>query len=162
MALKPAASREIAARFFAPGSKAAAALVGAAWPRAVGADLGARTEVVGLEGDTLRVRVPDARWRTVLHRMRHDILARLRSVAGPAAPLRLGFVEGPVAPPATRPAAPWPPSRPAPASVVAAAAAIGDTALRESFLESAARYLARFDVPPEDAARGNAQENSDA
>jgi len=90
------------------------------------------------------VRVPDARWRGVLHRMRHDILARLRETAGPAAPQRLGFVEGPVAPPARRaalaPAAPGP----APSAVAAAAAAIEDDALRERFLETAARYLARF------------------
>ena len=111
----------------------------------MGADLGGRTEVVGLEAGTLRVRVPDARWRTVLHRMRHDILARLRETAGPAAPLRLGFVEGPVAPPPRR----WPTPRsrrggPCPPAVAAAAASIEDDALRERFLESAARYLDRF------------------
>jgi hypothetical protein len=144
MALKPAASREVAARLFAPGSRAAAALVGAAWPRAVGPELGGRTEVVGLEAGTLRVRVPDARWRIVLHRMRHDILARLRETAGPAAPVRLGFVEGPVAPPKARVEAPAPGGRPAPPSLVAAAAAIEDAALRARFLESAARYLDRF------------------
>lgn len=144
MALERAASREVATRLFAPGSKAAAALVMAAWPRAVGAELGGRTEVIGLEGGTLRVRVPDARWRSVLHRMRHDILARLRETAGPAAPVRLGFVEGPV-PPARRRTdlAPVSPAC-APASVVAAASSIEDAALRERFLESAARYLARF------------------
>lgn len=146
MALKPAASREVAMRLFAPGSPAAAALVSAAWPRAVGAELGGRTQVVGLDGGTLRVRVPDARWRNVLHRMRHDILARLRETAGPAAPQRLGFVEGPVAPPRARAAAVPPPRRPAPPSVVAAAESIDDAALRERFLESAARYLARFDA----------------
>src|SRR5262245_26019506 len=122
MALRPAASRELASRLFAPGSAAAAALVAAAWPRAVGSTLGGRTEVVGLEAGTLRVRVPDARWRTVLHRMRHDILARLRQTAGPAAPQRLGFVEGPVAPRDTRSATVLPPARPAPASLVAASA----------------------------------------
>jgi predicted nucleic acid-binding Zn ribbon protein len=144
MALKPAASREVASRLFEPGSKAADALVMAAWTRAVGADLAGRTEVVSLEGGTLRVRVPDARWRNVLHRMRHDILARLRETAGPAAPQRLGFVEGPVAPPRPRAAAPELPSRPAPDSVVAAANSIDDASLRERFLESAGRYLARF------------------
>ena len=149
MALKPAASQDVASRLFAPGSRAAAALVVAAWSRAVGADLGGRTEVVGLEDGTLRIRVPDARWRGVLHRMRHDILARLRETAGPAAPVRLGFVEGPVAPPKTRANLVLPAARPAPASVAAAAEAIEDEALRERFLESAGRYLARFtsDVP---------------
>jgi hypothetical protein len=144
MALKPAASREVANRLFAPGSKAAAALLGAAWPRAVGAELGGRTEIVGLECGTLRVRVPDARWRSALHRMRHDILARLREVAGEAAPLRLGFVEGAVPPARVRAEMAPPPPRPAPASVVAAAGSIEDEALRARFLESAARYLSRF------------------
>jgi len=144
MALRPAASEDFARRLFAPGTPAAVALLRAAWPRVVGGDLGGRTEVIGLEAGTLRVRVPDARWRNVLHRMRHDILARLRETAGPAAPLRLGFVEGPVAPRKTRDAEAPAPSRPAPASVTAAAASIEDAALRERFLESAARYLTRF------------------
>src|SRR5512134_3769678 len=124
MALKAAASADLAKRLFAPGSPAAAALVRAAWSRAVGPELGGRTEVVGLEAGTLRVRVPDARWRSVLHRMRHDILARLRETAGPAAPVRLGFVEGPVAPPKARAEARAPGARPARPSLVAAAAAI--------------------------------------
>lgn len=145
MALKPAAGPEIARRLFAPGSMAAGALVRAAWPRAVGADLGSRTEVIGLEAGTLRVRVPDARWRTVLHRMRHDILRRLRDTAGADAPVRLGFVEGPVAARTTA-ATPRPlrPLRAVPPEVAAAATAIADADLRERFLESAARYLTRF------------------
>jgi hypothetical protein len=161
MALKPAASGAVAARLFVPGSPAAAALASAAWSRAVGADLASRTEVVGLEAGTLRVRVPDARWRTVLHRMRRDILARLREAAGPAAPVRLGFVEGPVAPRKTR--VEWCPLPPgtAPASVVAAAASIEDAALRARFLESAARYLHRFDRA-EATSSSAAQEKSDA
>jgi hypothetical protein len=144
MALKPATSSEIARRLFVPGSPAAVALLRAAWPRAVGAELGQRTEVVGLEAGTLRVRVPDARWRTVLHRMRSDILRRLRETAGAAAPIRLGFVEGPVAAGAVAAPPRTATLRPAPAAVAAAAEAIADTALRERFLESAARYLSRF------------------
>jgi hypothetical protein len=159
MALTPAASRELASRLFAPGSAAGAALVAAAWPRAVGATLGGRTEVVGLEAGTLRVRVPDARWRGVLHRMRHDILARLRETAGAAAPQRLGFVEGPVLPrdvrSGTGPSSP----RPAPAGVVAASASIPDPELRERFLQAAARYLDRFG---EGTPAVPAQENPDA
>ena len=40
----------------------------------MGADLARRTEVVALEAGTLRIRVPDARWRKVLHRMQREIL----------------------------------------------------------------------------------------
>jgi hypothetical protein len=146
MALKPVASPGLGARLFAPGTPGATALLRAAWPLAVGADLGQRTEVTGIDNGTLRVRVPDARWRKVLHRMRREILARLRETAGPAAPYRLGFVEGPlsfVPPPPTQPK-PAAPAPDAPPSVVGAAAAIGDPALRERFLECAARYLDRF------------------
>ena len=47
-----------------------------------------------MEGGTLRVRVPDASWRKVLHRMQPQILGRLRELAGDLAPRRMGFVEG--------------------------------------------------------------------
>jgi hypothetical protein len=144
--MKPVASPGLGARLFAPGTPAATALLRAAWPLAVGADLGQRTEVTGIDNGTLRVRVPDARWRKVLHRMRREILARLRETAGPAAPYRLGFVEGPlsfVPPVSAEPAPPRTPPSP-PSSVVGAAEAIEDPARRARFLESAARYLDRF------------------
>jgi Dna[CI] antecedent DciA-like protein len=146
MALKPVASPGLGARLFAPGTPAETALLCAAWPLAVGADLGQRTEVIGIENGTLRVRVPDARWRKVLHRMRREILVRLRATAGPSAPYRLGFVEGPLSfvPAAPVEAKPAPPPSEPPPSVVGAAAAIQDPALRARFLESAARYLDRF------------------
>jgi hypothetical protein len=66
----------------------------ASWPLAVGPELARRTEVLGLEGGTLRVRVPDARWRKVLHRIQPQILGRLRELAGDLAPRRMGFVDG--------------------------------------------------------------------
>ncbi|MET0555755.1 MAG: DciA family protein [Vicinamibacteria bacterium] len=146
MAFKPMASPGLGARLFAPGTPAETALLCAAWPLAVGADLGQRTEVIGIENGTLRVRVPDARWRKVLHRMRREILVRLRATAGPSAPYRLGFVEGPLSfvPPASAEPAPLREVPAAPSSVVGAAEAIGDPALRERFLACAARYLDRF------------------
>lgn len=134
-------------RLFPPGSRQSLELMRAAWPLAVGKDLARRTEVLAVEGRTLRVRVPDARWRKVLHRMRGDIVQRLRGVAGDAAPDRLGLQEGragtvPAAPPdEVRTAAPGPPTPPP--AVCAAAAAIGDEDLRRAFLEAAARYLGR-------------------
>jgi hypothetical protein len=50
--------------------------------------------VLGIEGGTLRVRVPDAGWRKVLHRMQPQILGHLREIAGDLAPRRMGFVDG--------------------------------------------------------------------
>ena len=86
--------RSLAARLFGASPARTLALIEAAWPLAVGPELARRTEVLGIEGGTLRVRVPDARWRKVLHRMQPDILAHLREIAGDLAPRRMGFVEG--------------------------------------------------------------------
>jgi predicted nucleic acid-binding Zn ribbon protein len=86
--------RSLAARLFGASPARTLALLEAAWPLAVGPELARRTEVLGIEGGTLRVRVPDARWRKVLHRMQPQILGRLREMAGDLAPRRMGFVEG--------------------------------------------------------------------
>jgi hypothetical protein len=86
--------RSLAARLFGASPARTLALLEAAWPLAVGPELAWRTEVLGIEGGTLRVRVPDARWRKVLHRMQPQILGHLREIAGDLAPRRMGFVEG--------------------------------------------------------------------
>jgi hypothetical protein len=149
MALQHPVSVSLARRLFGAVPARTLALVRAAWPHAVGADLAGRTEVVTLEGATLRIRVPDARWRKELHRMQPEILARLRETTGDLAPRRLGFVEGPVVPdgstarPRTAAAAQVLEPLPPPAAVVAEAAAALDADLRERFLEVAARYLDR-------------------
>lgn len=135
---------DLAVRLFGASPDRALALLRAAWPAAVGAELARRTEVVALDGGLLRVRVPDAGWRRQLVRMRSEILSRLRRIAGGLAPHALGFVEGPVAtPPEPPPAAPAPRAAPPPA-VVAAAETIPDPEIRERFLAAAARYLDRF------------------
>ena len=149
MVLRPAQSVSLAGQLFGPSPERTAALVRAAWTRAVGPDLARRTEVVALEGTTLRIRVPDARWRKVLHRMQPELLTRLYALAGELAPRRLGFVEGPMAG-GTIPAAALPPvaDEPPPAvlpapEVVRAAEAIQDPEMRQAFLDMAGRYLAR-------------------
>lgn len=154
MRLERAATSSLAARIFTPGS-GALALLRAAWPLAVGPELARRTEVSALEVQTLRIHVPDARWRKALHRMREDILVRLRQIAGDVAPRHLGFIEG-LVPPAPEPppaaalragASGPPPPRP---DLTAAASAIEDPEIRDRFLEAAARYLDRVrDAPQE-------------
>jgi hypothetical protein len=145
MRLERARAADLAARLFGRGTPQALELLRASWPHAVGPDLSRRTEVVAVEGATLRIRVPDAGWRRVLHHMQPEILARLGQVAGTLAPRRLGFVEGriaeppPAAPGARAVAAPTP----CPARVAEEAAAITDPELRAKFLETAGRYLAR-------------------
>ena len=118
----------------------------AAWPAAVGAELARRSEVVALDGDLLRIQVPDAIWRKSLWRMRSDLLTRLRRIAGSAAPHALGFAEGLVT---GNPREPIPPpptvvALPLPDDLAKAAEAIPDAEVRELFREAVGRYLGRF------------------
>jgi Dna[CI] antecedent DciA-like protein len=133
-----------ARRVFAAGPEARLALLKACWPVAVGPGLERRTEVVALERDTLRVRVPDARWRKALHRMQPEILQKLGRIAGELAPRRLGYVEAPpAADPVSHEEAPARvPETACPPAIAEAAAAIPDPELRSRFLASAARYFA--------------------
>ena len=139
----------LARRLCPPGSPQRLELVRAAWPLAVGQDLARRTEVLAIEGRTLRVRVPDASWRKVLHRLRGQILGQLAAVAGSAAPDRLGFQEGPplrevtAAPDLALRAAPAAHDPAPPPALAREAEAIRDPDLRRAFLDVAARYLAR-------------------
>jgi hypothetical protein len=136
---------DLAVRLFGSRPEHTLALLRAAWPAAVGPEIARRTEVVALDRGILRLKVPDARWQRSLLRMRADILARLRSVAGGAAPRGLGFVVGRVAdspaPALEHPVAPLPR---APRAVAEAAGVIPDPETRARFVDSAARYLARF------------------
>ena len=146
-----AVARDVAEQLFGKTAERRLVLLRAAWPQAVGPELARRTEVIALEGNALRVRVPDAGWRKGLVRMKHEILGRLRGIAGGLAPSALGFVE---AQPASMPAPvePSPPLVRAPApptpDILAQAARIGDPELRDRFLASAARYLDRFKPSP--------------
>jgi hypothetical protein len=145
MAMQRPRDPGLAAQLFGVTPERTLTLMRAAWPAAVGPEVARRTELVALDGGVLRIRVPDATWRRGLWRMRGDILARLREIAGKAAPRSLGFVEGPVA--FVEPAAgtPAPGAAPqAPESLVEAAATIADPELRRRFLAVAARYLGRF------------------
>jgi len=146
--MEHAGTRDVVQQLFGATPERRLALLRAAWPGAVGPELARRTEVITLDGDALRIRVPDATWRKGLLRMRRDILLRLHRVAGSLAPRQLGFVEGggdgppgraevrallPAAPAAT-------PSR----ALLAEAERILEPELRARFLETAARYLERF------------------
>jgi hypothetical protein len=145
MALLRAADGSLVQRLFPAGSPQRLELLRAAWPLAVGADLARRTEVLALEQGTLRIRVPDARWRKVLHKMAPQILQRMREVAAEAAPYRLGFQDGggkaaaAAAPP--RPPRADGPSPRAPESVETEAGRIADPELRRLFIEAAGRYF---------------------
>ena len=136
---------DLAARLFGAKPEHTLALLRAAWPTAVGEELARRRQVVALDRGVLRVMVPDIRWQRSLLRVRGDILARLRTVAGRASPRTLGFVTGAV-PEAVAKAEPRPAVEPAepPAAVRQAAESIPDPEIRARFLEAAGRYLSRF------------------
>ena len=146
--MEHAGARDVVQQLFGATPERRLALLRAAWPGAVGPELARRTEVITLDGDALRIRVPDATWRKGLLRMRRDILVRLHGVAGSLAPRQLGFVEGggsgPPGPAEVE--APLPPGPPAPPSpaLLAEADRILEPELRARFLETAARYLDRF------------------
>lgn len=141
--MEPATQRSTARTLFGGSPQRTLALLRAAWPRAVGEELARRTEVLAVEGDCLRLRVPDAGWRRNLLQMRRQILGKLHAIAGELTPRRLSFTEGGLAAEETKPAAPAPlPATPSQA-LAAGAAAIADPDLRARFLEAAARYLAR-------------------
>lgn len=142
MAFGRAAAPSLASQLFGRDPAASLALLRAAWPHAVGKEIARRTELLAVRGRTLLVRVTDAGWQKVLHRMERDILVRLKQLAGDLGPMGLGFSLGPVAD-ADVPAPPAPrrDPRPVPAEVEAAAAAIEDPEVRASFLRAAALYL---------------------
>lgn len=144
VALTRAGGSDVAARLFGASPERVRALMQAAWPLAVGPELSRRTEVLGIERGTLRIRVPDARWRTVLHGMQPDILRRLREIAGSLAPWRIGYVEGGMKDAGPIPATTAPgPAAGLSADVAVPAAGIEDEEIRRRFLDTAARYLAR-------------------
>jgi hypothetical protein len=145
MSLARPAAADLAVRLFGGSPERTLALLRAAWPLAVGPELARRTEVVAIEGTTLRIKVADATWRKALLKIRGPLHGRLRRVAGDLAPARLAFCEGPVfCPP--QPAIVRPVDRPAEppsAPLAAAAQGIDDAAVRAQFRETATRYLAR-------------------
>jgi hypothetical protein len=142
MAFGRAAAPSLASQLFGRDPAASLALLRAAWPHAVGKEIARRTDLLAIRGRTLLVRVTDAGWQKVLHRMERDILFRLRQLAGDLAPSGLGFSLGPVADTAEAPPpTPHRDPRPVPAGVEAAAGAIADPEVRASFLRAAALYL---------------------
>jgi hypothetical protein len=127
------------------------ALLTALWPKVVGPEVARRTQVVALEGERLRVRLPPGPWRRTIGPMRAEILLRLRASAGPLAPRTLVFVEGRFAPDAEVPTRTRPlPEAEVPLSVDAASRVIDDPEIRESYRNVAARYLARTARPRPD------------
>jgi hypothetical protein len=123
----------------------------AAWPAAVGEAIARQAWPLRIGRDgTLHVAAASATWAFELDRLADEILARLREVAGEAAPPAIRFRVGPVPEPGSAPGAPGrkppadlPPSPAAAAEAAQAAAAIEDPALRELVERAARASLAR-------------------
>ncbi len=134
----------LARELFGPTPERRLALLSALWPKVVGPEVARRSQVLTLEGDRLRVRLPRGAWRGTISRMRGEILLRLREAAGSLAPRALIFVEGPVD---EQPEPVGAPALSAPkalaVAVEEASKSIGDPEIREGFRAAATRYLSR-------------------
>jgi predicted nucleic acid-binding Zn ribbon protein len=74
---------------------AAALRIAAHWEAAVGPELSAHAEPLGLKGDTLEVRADSSVWSHHLMLRRERVLEVLREALGDAAPTRLRVHVGP-------------------------------------------------------------------
>lgn len=135
-------------RFFAAAEPHRLVVLKALWPSITGDALATHSEVVGIQGDVMRVRADSASWLKTLRDLTGTLVFRLQQAAGPLAPRGLAFVEGPVTPRAPRRRAP---ERLKPVSlerlprgVFEAAARIPTAEGREIYLRAAAAFQARF------------------
>jgi len=135
-------------RFFAAALPHRLAVLKALWPSITGEALANHSEVVGIQGDVMRVRADSASWLKTLRDLKGTLVHRLQHAAGPLAPRGLAFVEGPIAPkPPRRPARERPkpvPMETLPKAVSEAAERIPTAEGREIYLRAAAAFQARF------------------
>ena len=135
-------------RFFAAAEPHRLAVLKALWPSITGEALANHSEVVGIQGEVMRVRADSGAWLKTLRDLKGTLVIRLQQTAGPLAPRALAFVEGPVA---SRPARARERARRAAASVetlpeivAGAAAKIPSAEGRVLYLRAAAAFRARF------------------
>lgn len=140
-------------RFFAAAGPHRLAVLRALWPAITGDALANHSEVVGIQGDVMRVRADSGSWLKTLRDLKGTLVFRLQRSAGPLAPRALAFVEGPLAP---RPPRRKPRKRLTPVPVSAlpkvvseAAKQVPTTEGREVYLRAATAFQARFGTLPE-------------
>lgn len=135
-------------RFFAEAEPHRLAVLRSLWPEIAGEAVSNHTEVVGIQGDVMRVRADTASWLKTVRDLKGTLVLRLQRAAGPLAPRAMAFVEGPVTPrPARRKSAP--PLTPVPVSalpeeVQAAANLVPTPEGRDIYLRAATAFEARF------------------
>jgi hypothetical protein len=135
-------------RFFAAALPHRLAVLKALWPSITGEALANHSEVVGIQGDVMRVRADSASWLKTLRDLKGTLVYRLQQAAGPLAPRGLAFVEGPIAP---KPKHSRTRARPMPVPVEALPRAVSEAAEniptgegREIYLRAAAAFQTRF------------------
>lgn len=134
--------------FFAAAGPHRLTVLKALWPAITGEALANHSEVVGIQGDVMRIRADSNSWLKILRDLKGTLVVRLQHAAGPLAPRALAFVEGPVAPRSRRKRASGPlrPPDPSvvPSGILSAAAAIPTDEGREAYLRAVAAFQARF------------------
>lgn len=138
-------------RFFAAAEPHRLAVLKALWPAIAGDAVANHSEVVGIQGDVMRIRADSASWLKTVRDLKGTLILRLQKAAGPLAPRALAFVEGPVASKAARRKAPHRlapvPLSALPPRISAAAAAVPTAEGREVYLRAAVAFQARFGGP---------------
>lgn len=138
-------------RFFAAAEPHRLAVLKALWPSITGEALANHSEVVGIQGEVMRVRADSASWLKTLRDLKGTLVFRLQQAAGTMAPRGLAFVEGPlsVRPPRRRVRERVkPPSiDELPTAVSRAADRIPTAEGRETYLRAVAAFRARFPRP---------------
>jgi hypothetical protein len=89
-------------RFFAAAEPHRLAVLKALWPVVAGDAIANHSEVVGIQGEVLRVRANSNSWLKTLRDLKGTLILRLQGAAGAMAPRALAFVEGPLSAKPTR------------------------------------------------------------
>ena len=135
-------------RFFAAAEPHRLAVLKALWPVIAGEAVAHHSEVVGIQGDVMRVRADSASWLKTVRDLKGTLIVRFQSAAGSLAPRALAFVEGPVSPKAprrrTRARLVPVPLSDLPNAISRAVAQIPTAEGREIYLRAAAAFKARF------------------
>ncbi|MBK5256798.1 MAG: DUF721 domain-containing protein [Vicinamibacteria bacterium] len=134
--------------FFAAAEPHRLAVLKALWPAITGDAIANHSEVVGIQGDVMRVRADSASWIRTLRDLRGGLVLRLQRTAGSLAPRGLAFVLGPVTPRKPRreigPRRTAPPVSALPPAIRDQAERIPSPEGRDAYLRAAVAFQARF------------------
>ena len=134
--------------FFALAAPHRLAVLKALWPSITGEALANHSDVVGIQGEVMRVRADSGPWLQTLRDLKDTLVVGLQKAAGPLAPRALAFVEGPLPPRPSRPRLralkPPIPLEDLPEAITGAASRIPSAEGRAAFLRAAAAFRGRF------------------